>query len=261
MKICWDNLEKVYFKKNKGVWYNKNGICFVYVESCKICGDPFISAKHSRKLLYCSRNCQLKDCVKRSWGEKDKKRIGDQHRGEKSSNWKGGVTRNNIPLFDTYAPQISWCEEVRRDPEDKNTLQVKCTYCGKWYRPTLKSLANRVSTLKEQTSGENRFYCSTHCKQSCSIFGAQKYPKNFINKDMTAREVQPELRKMVFERDDWSCIRCGSNKELRCHHIDGVHWNPLESADIDVCITLCTLCHEEVHKQEKCRKIDMVCKK
>jgi len=66
--------------------------------------------------------------------------------------------------------------------------------------------------------------------------------------------VQPELRKLVLLRDNYTCQKCNTSKEdnpdleLHCHHIDPVINNPIESADIDNCITLCKLCHKEIHK-------------
>jgi hypothetical protein len=79
---------------------------------------------------------------------------------------------------------------------------------------------------------------------------------------LISQELQPELRKMVFERDDWSCIKCGSDTNLHClYHMEGLNQNPLESADVDICITLCKKCHIEVHKKKDCRYSDMRCKR
>ena len=67
------------------------------------------------------------------------------------------------------------------------------------------------------------------------------------------REVQPELRSMVLERDNYECQKCGNTEGLQCHHIYPVNIEPLLSADIDNCMTLCTICHKEVHKKDGCR--------
>jgi 5-methylcytosine-specific restriction endonuclease McrA len=65
--------------------------------------------------------------------------------------------------------------------------------------------------------------------------------------------VQPELRKLVLKRDDYTCQKCNAtNTELHCHHYEGIEVNPIESADIDQCITLCKKCHNEVHRKDKC---------
>lgn len=64
--------------------------------------------------------------------------------------------------------------------------------------------------------------------------------------------MQPELRQMVFERDNWICWKCGTTESLHCHHKEGIRWEPLQSADMDMCITLCKKCHKEVHKKDGC---------
>lgn len=175
---------------------------------------------------------------------------------ENSANWKGS---NGLPLFNTYAHQINWCEEVRRNNEDKNILEVKCTYCGKWYIPNYNSVSNRLQVLKnnKKYTGECRFYCSNSCKQECSIFNQKIWPKGF--KIATSREVQPELRQMVFKRDGYKCVKCGSTENLHCHHVEGIRWEPIESADIDKCMTTCKNCHIEIHKQEDCGYQDLQC--
>ncbi len=79
-------------------------------------------------------------------------------------------------------------------------------------------------------------------------------------------KVQPELRQLVFERDEYTCIKCEKHQDnlnvsLYCHHIEGVQQNPIESADIDMCVTVCKSCHSEIHKQTDCGYRDLQCKK
>ena len=173
---------------------------------------------------------------------------GKKRNGASNPNYKGGYWKRNIPLYDTYAHRISYAEEVRRLPEDNKILQVICTYCGKWHIPKRTDVSERIKILVNgKTRGEARFYCSKACKKACPLFGMHKNVKG--NKAATSREVQPALRKIVLERDNWACIRCGAtDAELHCHHIDPVVNNPIESADIDNCITYCKTCHVLVHK-------------
>uniref|UniRef100_A0A6M3XQ86 Putative HNH endonuclease n=1 Tax=viral metagenome TaxID=1070528 RepID=A0A6M3XQ86_9ZZZZ len=172
--------------------------------------------------------------------------------------WKGGVVEKNIALFDTYASQLDFCEEVRRDSENTDYLQVKCTEsnCEKWFRPTRVQVVSRICSLNKLVDGENRFYCSDKCKNSCSIFGQHMYPKGFINTD-NIRYDQTEWASMVKERDNFECQRCGNKKKLVAHHIEGLNENPLMSADIDIGITLCKKCHKKAHKEIGCRFVDM----
>ena len=146
-------------------------------------------------------------------------------------------------------------EEIRRDPQNESLLQVRCIYCGQWFNPTNRAVVERTAYINGTMPTESRFYCSYGCKRGCPIFRASEFPRRF--RQATANEVQPELRKMVFARDNWLCLRCGIGDNLRCHHIDPIKSNPIESADIDNCMTLCKGCHKEAHKDKGCRYIDL----
>jgi 5-methylcytosine-specific restriction endonuclease McrA len=175
--------------------------------------------------------------------------------GENAPSWKGGVIKDNIALYETYVERISYAETTRRDPDNDSLLQVKCIYCDKWYNPTRATVKSRITALNSSSASENRFYCSSKCKNECPIFHQHKYPKGY--KTASSREVQSELRKLVFHRDNWECIRCGATAQLHCHHITGVELNPVESADIDNCITFCKKCHKWIHTEKGCRYVDL----
>jgi len=165
--------------------------------------------------------------------------------------------RNREPsIYNTYAHQCGNIEEHRRDPNDSNLLQCKCTYCDKWFNPTNSEIANRISVINGNMIGDARLYCSDGCKGECDIYAKIKYRKGF-KKTQLGREVQPQLRKLVLERDNWTCQKCNSQDSLHCHHITGIEQNPIESAHIDNCITFCKKCHKEVHKQDGCKYRDL----
>jgi hypothetical protein len=129
-------------------------------------------------------------------------------------------------------------------------VQCKCSYCKEYFIPTRKQLHHRISSLSGDHGGESRLYCSDKCKQQCPIFYKQKH--SGISKSNTSRSVQPELKQIVLERDNNKCQRCDSTTNLHCHHITGVEVNPVESSDIDNCITLCYTCHSRVHSSGQC---------
>jgi 5-methylcytosine-specific restriction enzyme A len=173
------------------------------------------------------------------------------------SNWKGGYTKRNKVSFDQHEGLLKPFHDIRRNQEDYNILEVKCTYCGKWYIPTYIDIKNRLKGIYYKGNGGRNLYCSEECKQECPTYSQIKYPKGF--KPSTSREVQPELRKLVFERDNWSCVKCGIGENLHCHHIDPVINNPIESADINNCMTVCKNCHKEIHKKEGCKYNELKC--
>jgi len=289
MKICWDNLEGLRYSKKKGKWYDKYYHYYVYKEFCETCKEPFLGREESD---YCCKSCSIKnrDITKKTkkkmsdsgkikiftkvhrkhlskslkgriFSKEWKKGLSKSSKGSNNSSWKGGYNSNNIPMYDTYAPQLEWCEEVRRSPTDRNILEVRCFKCDEWFIPKLYSVNSRIQVLKGNGKGEQSLYCSDKCKHSCSIYN--KSPQQIMKEDAVRagrlswleldREVQPELKKMVLERDEYQCIKCGSKNNLHCHHIYPVSTNPLESADIDNCITLCYTCHKKVHQKDGCR--------
>jgi len=95
-----------------------------------------------------------------------------------------------------------------------------------------------------------KFYCSDGCKKECPLYKKVKYYRG--KEGHSSREVQSQLRQLTFNRDNYICQKCGSIEHLHCHHIKAVVTDPIESADIDNCITLCKQCHKEVHKLSGC---------
>jgi hypothetical protein len=275
MKICWDNLEGLRYIGN-GRW-RKKGHSYIYEESCKNCGEPFLAVNSSKGkfcCLVCSNSGENNpqygirhtDEYKQQMSEKlsgeNHPWFGKKHTKESIEKMSdGGYNSNDIPKYNTYAPQIEWCEKVRRSPTDGNILEVKCTKCNEWFIPSLSDVWSRIKSINSKMNGEAHLYCSDQCKKTCSIY--HKKPSELMKEDAIRagrlnwlkldREVQPELRKMVLERDGYQCVKCDSTNKIHCHHIYPVSTNPLESADVDNCMTLCIDCHREAHKKEGCK--------
>jgi len=252
MRICWDMIEGIYLNRN-GVLM-KGTTAYIEKDKCDICGEPYLMQKYL-PTKYCSLPC-VRCGVNNSM-------YGVHLPSNKNGNWKGGVKKLGIPNYDTYGYQISYVEKIRKCPDNSNLLEARCTYCDRWFMPTTDSVQKRIKSLNGNGSGEGRLYCSDSCKQACPIYRQVKYPKGF--KKATSREVQPELRQMVFKRDNYTCQygNCGKtieDAELHCHHIEGLKQNPIESADIDMCISLCKEHHKKIHGSKGCRYIDLICK-
>jgi uncharacterized OB-fold protein len=139
-------------------------------------------------------------------------------------------------------------------------LGVKCKYCGKYFIPSNTAVSDRIKALNYTNKGDNFLYCSYNCKQACPVYRQQNFPKGF--KKASSREVNPLVRQMCFERDDWKCQICGATQEeapLHCHHIEGYTQNPRLGNDVTNCITLCKMCHKEVHKLPGCGYNELKC--
>jgi len=180
-----------------------------------------------------------------------RKTIGDKHKinpifknrtGKNNPYYKG----HKDSLFSHFSSKIK--EDENR--ENKNgKIEVKCSYCGKWFVPSPIELDNRIGAVKRNNGIGGNFYCSNECKELCPDFYQVLWPKNYKPYDSINNviEVDPNLRKLVFERDDWKCQKCNSTTSLECHHIDPVALEPLFANDIDSCITFCKECHKWTH--------------
>jgi len=278
VKICWDNLEKLVYKG--GYFYKLNKkVRYTYSISkypCIVCKNDFIGRTKfliEGKSKFCSYEChgkfsilnkseeQKDKFIKSNKGKKISEEIKEKVRNKISNSsshlWKGGFFKRNIVSFDQFEDVLKQFHEIRRNKSDPDILETRCIYCGKWYIPTHREVNNRVKAIYHDGRGGRNLYCSEDCKQECPTYKQMFFPKGF--KPSTSREVQPELRKLVFERDDYTCQKCLSIVNLHCHHIDPVINNPIESADINNCITLCKECHKEVHKKSGCRYNELRC--
>jgi 5-methylcytosine-specific restriction endonuclease McrA len=297
MKICWDNLEKIFLSKNGN--FRKSSALYVEMEACKTCGEPYLTTK-SDPSKFCSVSCAIGGKNHYLYGKthstKTKKKMSKAHSGKNNGmygkthtigtkkklsamnvgktisvkirkkiskslsgslhpNYKGGLSE-----YERYKDTLGIYEEVRKQ-EGTNALEVKCTYCGRWFAPTYCETRNRINAMNRLNQGECRLYCSTNCKLACPTYGQKMYPKGF--KHTSSREVSTYLRQIVLERDNWTCQICGKTileAQLHVHHMDPVAQNPMFQNDMDSCVTLCKDCHKMVHSRIGCRYVDLRCK-
>ncbi len=165
--------------------------------------------------------------------------------------WSGAAHTFNLPTYTAYSKKLKKYQKVFKVNKLINStkvilLGVKCHYCSTVFIPKADDVYVRLSAINGKRSGSRHLYCSDSCKQNCPTFNQKIWPKGF--KIDTSREVQPQLRKMRFEIDDYKCQVCFVDNNLHCHHYEGVEINPIESADLDKCITICKECHKDLHR-------------
>lgn len=227
---------------------------------CKVCRS---NDNKKNKPKWQAYNKQYKQDHKEEI-EKYEQEVYKEKRKELLKNWK-----HQSAYYETYAYQLlTYKIECRRDPNNSELLQCKCTFCKEWFNPKNSSVQNRLSCIeKDYRQGEAHLYCSEECKVKCPIYHRVDEPKpedRTINYayERSKRPVQKELREMVLERDEYACQKCGATDvALVCHHFTGVQQNPIESADVDNCITVCEKCDSYIHSQPGCRRSDLRCKK
>jgi len=69
-------------------------------------------------------------------------------------------------------------------------------------KPTRLQIENKLKSINKVLNGESNFYCNDGCKKGCPVYRRQRDPREKDFKIGTSREVQPELRRMVFKRDN-----------------------------------------------------------
>lgn len=215
----------------------KEGVLHEFIKHPKdICKDCYYTKnmnEREKEIYFIKKESRIRDKIKRLYNKKH-------------------------PKYSLYSHKLTIDDSPVCLPG--NILWIKCAYCGRYYIPTINQVRNRIHALIGLGTGENRFYCSNGCKKACPIFNRNLFPKGF--KKCSSREVQPELRQLRLETDNYTCQKCGAginNTELHCHHITGVIQNPIESADIDNTITLCKDCHKFVHSQKGCNYFELRC--
>lgn len=236
----------------------------LYQSICKECVKKYNKNhyKNNKNLImnnnssYYYKNIEKSRNIRKDYWNKNKDKI-----KPKSKQYNNSPIKYNSKA--KYRKEIELYEEVKES--SNGNLMCKCAYCGEWFEPTVLQVVNRIKSINGKMGrggSESRLYCSQSCKRNCPIFRQVKYPKD--QKPATSREVQPELRQMVFERDNYTCQKCNNHRDelevgIHCHHKEGILWEPLQSADIDMCITLCEDCHKEVHDIDGCGYNEMRC--
>jgi hypothetical protein len=282
MKICWDNLEQFIYDKINVCWKNKYNVKYIYRDTCEICGDPYLmritdptncccgscakigknhhfynkvfSNEHKLRLSNARMGYKVskETCLKIS---KTLKNSGHNKFGKNAHNYKGGVTKLNLPLYDTYVDRLSYFEEVRRNPNDVNILQVKCTNsnCRKWFSPKRTSVCDRINALKfDYTYGEQRFYCSEKCKQTCVIYKQILYPRSFKDKQREYTSYELNIwREEVLKRTNYKCEYCGKTA-TDAHHEKPKKLEPFFALDPNNGIACCKECHYKYGHSDEC---------
>lgn len=218
------------------------------------CGDenPFYGKRHTQK----SR-------MKMSESRKGQTPWNKGKKGSESPSWKGGYSSRNIPLYDTYNKKLLYTDKTRRNKNDKNILEVKCSLCKKYFIPTLISVINRIAAINGIQGGEHKFYCSDECKMTCPVYKKRIYQENFPKKiNNINSEDYKVFRDYVLKRDNHTCQYCGKLAE-HVHHERPQKLEPFFALDPDLAWSVCKECHYKYGHKDECSTgnlANMVCK-
>ncbi len=168
--------------------------------------------------------------------------------------------RQRGALYDSWAKELIYYDiPCRRSVVDETQLEVQChlDYCEVWFVPTTMQVEARLYAIRGHGTGESNMYCGDDCKSCCSTFGKQKYRKGEEPKNQAEpRPDQAEFKKILIEERGMTCEKCGivvaETKNLICHHILPVKYEPLLSLDKDNALLVCYECEQKCHSKPGC---------
>ena len=120
-------------------------------------------------------------------------------------------------------------------------VSLKCAICENRFIPsinhprqaTCSRKCSRILSRRKHKAAENRRYRNNR------FFGGNKY--------------------VAMERDHHTCQNCGSKEDLLVHHKDGYgkgHPKHRKNNSLDNLVTLCSICHLELHQEGVWDKIE-----
>jgi hypothetical protein len=142
-------------------------------------------------------------------------------------------------------------------PSVKNGLvRVACKMCGKLFNPTYQQVNARTASFHGNSHGENNFYCSDKCKDTCPVFNHKtNRPDPRLMKPKTETEVArscqtSSLKKIQCDRNNGQsyCEKCGDFIDVELHHTLSVAEFGSESINSAGHMLLCAGCHVELHR-------------
>lgn len=242
MRICYDNLDKLCLT-SKGN-FRTNGGAYIEKNSCLNCGEPYLSLR-SKNEKFCSVACSNSY---RNIGKNTRKKM-----SKNNGNLKGHVTKLALPLFETFKERLILYERIKPiiDKEKRILLQVTCSKCKKWFTPNISSVYRRIYSLCGKITGENRFYCSQKCKDSCEVYNKQS--SAYINNNDKPYNVKELIvwSNEVLKRAKHKCEICNSYAE-HAHHIRPKKLEPGLALDPENGVALCKNCHYKYGHVDEC---------
>lgn len=248
MKICYDALEGIHLTSN-GVFLKNDRDSYIYMGSCKHCGDPYLTIKH-RPSKFCDRSCAQ---IGREFSTITKKRISKSKKGKAT---KHGAYLLGLAAYDTYAHRL-WCDKTGyKYIKGVKVLTVGCANCGEMFVPKPVAVVHRIRFLEDKEPCESRFYCSDQCRGVCPIFGQHKYSKGQKSSFEVTNYEHLVWRQKVMENANYKCEYCGE-KATDAHHIRPKQLEPFFALDPDYGIACCEGCHYKYGHKDECSSVNI----
>lgn len=131
---------------------------------------------------------------------------------------------------------------------------------GWFYIGKIKYFYRNCNNCGNHYEGQGLEFCSYRCsrlanpivkygKDNPSWKGDNR--KTSLSKSLRISNKWKEWRKLIFERDNYKCLDCGSGGYIEPHHIIPLRIDMNKVFDLDNGVTLCKPCHKKVFLKEE----------
>jgi len=182
MKICWDNLEKVRYRPDRGQWKDirYTDIFYICKDECDNCKEPFLSQVGNLG-MFCSMSCRALKNNPMKNSKILKKRSGKNHHMKKPEMRKKFSGKNH-PMYGKKNPGYSECLKKRN---------------------LLNNPMKRPEIIRKVSGPNSHFWRGG--------IAADPYCPLWLDK---------EYKESIKERDEYRCQNCGKAEKLCVHHIN-----------------------------------------
>lgn len=155
MKICWDNLEKLVYRPDRGEWQDKKwkNTFYIYKDVCETCEDPFLTYK-GKKGIFCSKSCAQ---IGENNPQYNKKRSEKHRKGLSESNKDKIISEKTKKKISKALIGKTPSEKTRKKLSEAKIGEnhwnwqggISCEpYCGSWldkeFKMDIKDIDNNV---------------------------------------------------------------------------------------------------------------------
>jgi len=243
----------------------------IIIPEYKICNK----CKESKKIDEFTKNSFRKDlhsstCIKCTYAvqrvryQRDRERIIAETatysmNNKESIKAAADIYRKSSAKFKNNANKLT-IEENPIEGENGELL-VKCTHCKEYFSPTNDEINRRIASLKRSSGGEGRLYCSETCKLNCSIYNAQKLPRDLRYLSNQSHRCNRKFNRQALldlQVDEYGynfCDECGNKiketKFLHIHHGILASENKEDADNMAHQEIICKECHIKRHQMCK----------
>lgn len=199
---------------------------------CKICGKE----KPLNEFGKCNRmkDGHLNQCKKCKY--------------EKYRNSKTFICKHCDKEFHSHDKNAKFCSRECSNLHKTTSIKINCEFCGK-------EMLYEQNLLKRN----KHYFCSRECclhyKTNNNYFKGENNPRynhNLTNEEREQKRNYEEYikwRKLVYERDNYTCQCCRGTKSnsFNAHHLNSYDWCKKERTSVDNGVTLCNECHKSFH--------------